>query len=77
MLSEDEAAHILGSQANLWCEYVQDEDTAEYMLLPRLAALAESVWTPVAVKDWGHFSSRLQQHLPLLQEMGYKYRPLS
>jgi N-acetyl-beta-hexosaminidase len=44
MLSEDEAAHILGSQANLWCEYVQDEDTAEYMLLPRLAALAESVW---------------------------------
>uniref|UniRef100_A0A383VT24 beta-N-acetylhexosaminidase n=1 Tax=Tetradesmus obliquus TaxID=3088 RepID=A0A383VT24_TETOB len=77
MLSEDEAAHILGSQANLWCEYVQDEETAEYMLLPRLAALAESVWTPVAVKDWGRFSSRLQRHLPLLQQMGYKYRPLS
>ncbi|KAF6256580.1 hypothetical protein COO60DRAFT_1702275 [Scenedesmus sp. NREL 46B-D3] len=76
-LSEDEAAHILGSQANLWCEYVQDEETAEYMLLPRLAALAESVWTPVSMKDWGCFSSRLQEHLPLLQQLGYKYRPLS
>ena len=44
VLSEAEAAHILGSQANLWTEYVADEATAEYMLLPRLAALAESVW---------------------------------
>jgi hypothetical protein len=44
VLTEDEAAHILGSQANLWTEYVADEATAEYMLLPRLAALAEAVW---------------------------------
>jgi hypothetical protein len=33
--------------------------------------------TPVAAKDWGCFSSRLQQHLPLLQQLGYKYRPVS
>jgi len=44
MLSESEASHILGSQANLWTEYVADEATVEYMLLPRLAALAEAVW---------------------------------
>lgn len=44
VLTDDEAAHILGSQANLWTEYVADEATAEYMLLPRLAALAEAVW---------------------------------
>lgn len=44
VLSDAEAAHILGSQANLWTEYVADEATAEYMLLPRLAALAEAVW---------------------------------
>jgi hexosaminidase len=44
VLTEAEAAHILGSQANLWTEYVADEATAEYMLLPRLAALAEAVW---------------------------------
>ncbi|WIA17432.1 hypothetical protein OEZ85_014282 [Tetradesmus obliquus] len=43
----------------------------------QLESREESVWTPVAVKDWGRFSSRLQQHLPLLQQMGYKYRPLS
>lgn len=44
VLSEAEAARILGSQANLWTEYVADEATAEYMLLPRLGALAEAVW---------------------------------
>lgn len=43
-LTEAESARVLGSQANLWCEYVQDEETAEYMLLPRLAAMAEAVW---------------------------------
>lgn len=44
VLTDAEASHILGSQANLWTEYVSDEATAEYMLLPRLAALAEAVW---------------------------------
>jgi hypothetical protein len=44
VLNEDEMQRVLGSQANLWTEYVPDEETAEYMLLPRLAALSEAVW---------------------------------
>jgi hypothetical protein len=36
--------HILGGQANLWTEYVPDEATVEYMLLPRLSAMAEALW---------------------------------
>jgi hexosaminidase len=43
-LTSDEAARVLGSQANLWTEYVPDENTAEYMLLPRLLAMAEALW---------------------------------
>jgi hexosaminidase len=35
---------VLGGQANLWTEYVPDQDTAEYMLLPRLLAMAEALW---------------------------------
>jgi hexosaminidase len=35
---------VLGGQANLWTEYVADQDTAEYMLLPRLLAMAEALW---------------------------------
>lgn len=34
------------SQANLWTEFVDNEGTAEYMLLPRLAAMAEALWSP-------------------------------
>ena len=36
---------ILGGQANLWTEYIQTPEQAEYMLLPRLCALAETVWS--------------------------------
>ncbi|MCK7477156.1 MAG: family 20 glycosylhydrolase [Candidatus Moduliflexus flocculans] len=45
-LTEDEAGHVLGGQANLWTEYISDGKHAEYMALPRLAALAEAVWSP-------------------------------
>jgi len=44
-LTEQEAKHILGAQANLWTEYISTTDYAEYMLLPRLAALSEVIWT--------------------------------
>ncbi len=43
-LSPAEIEHIKGGQANLWTEYVADETTAEYMLLPRLCAMAEALW---------------------------------
>ena len=39
-------------QANLWTEYISDELTVEYMLLPRLCALAETLWSPKASRDW-------------------------
>jgi hexosaminidase len=43
-LSPSQECRVLGSQANLWTEYVPDEATAEYMLLPRLCAMAEVLW---------------------------------
>lgn len=45
-LTPDEAEHILGAQANLWTEYITTTTHAEYMIFPRLLALAEVVWTP-------------------------------
>jgi hexosaminidase len=59
VLTEAEAAHILGGQANLWTEYVPDGKHAEYLVLPRLAALAEVVWTPKARRSWDDFASRV------------------
>ena len=63
-------------QANVWTEYISDEATVEYMLLPRLAALAETVWSPPQLRDWGSFLRRLKEQLPHLEARNLTYRPL-
>jgi hexosaminidase len=50
---------ILGTQAQLWSEYLQDMKKVEYMAFPRLAALAETAWTPHAAKNYDDFRRRL------------------
>jgi len=59
-LSPEQARHVLGGQANLWTEYVPTTGQAEYMLLPRLSALAEVVWSPRQLRNWEDFAHRLQ-----------------
>ncbi|MBK9981893.1 MAG: beta-N-acetylhexosaminidase [Saprospiraceae bacterium] len=72
-LSEAEARHILGAQGNLWTEYIDSPEKAEYMAYPRAIALAEVLWTPVDRKNWDEFSVRLKQHLDRLDGMGVHY----
>lgn len=60
-LTTDEAAHILGAQANLWTEFVHTPQHAQYMLIPRMAAMAEVGWTAKDRRDWGSFKARLGQ----------------
>lgn len=43
-LSPDEAAYILGGQANLWTEYIPNMQQLEYMTYPRALALAQALW---------------------------------
>ncbi len=62
-LNEDEKNHILGAQANLWTEYILDGKHVEYMVLPRMAALAEVQWTMPEKKDYHNFATRLPQLL--------------
>ncbi|MCE5256337.1 MAG: family 20 glycosylhydrolase, partial [Spirochaetaceae bacterium] len=61
-LSEKEAAHILGGQANLWSELLYFGRQAEYMLFPRLCALSEVFWSPRRKRDFEDFSVRLETH---------------
>jgi|EP00193_Tetraselmis_chui_P008960 N-acetyl-beta-hexosaminidase len=75
-LSDEEQAHVLGGQANVWTEYISDEATVEYMLLLRLCALAEAVWTPKDRKCWDDFRLRLRDHVKHLDRMGVRYRGL-
>jgi len=69
-------ANVSTVQANVWTEYISDEATVEYMLLPRLAALAETVWSPPQLRDWGSFLRRLKEQLPHLDARNLTYRPL-
>ncbi len=73
VLSNEEGKHVLGSQANLWTEYIPSYEQAEYMVLPRLPALAEVLWTPKTQRNWKSFTSRLQPHLFAFEQKGMHY----
>jgi hexosaminidase len=75
-LTAAEGRHVLGAQAQMWTEYVPDPRHAEYMIFPRLCALAEVVWTPRDRKDFTDFTARLATHLRRLSILDVNYRPL-
>ena len=73
-LSAQEAKHVLGSQGQLWTEYMPDPKRVEYMAWPRLIALAEVLWSPVETRDLASFKSRLETHLKRLAILDVNYR---
>jgi hexosaminidase len=52
---------VLGGQANVWTEYIPNYDHLEYMVFPRIAAMAEAVWSNPESKDLLGFYNRLEQ----------------
>ena len=76
-LTAEEAKHILGVQANLWTEYIPTPEHAEYMIYPRLLALAEVAWTLPERKNWDNFKRRVNAQIPFLQSKGYQPFTLS
>ncbi len=82
-LNAEEAKHILGAQANLWTEYILSPEHLEYMVLPRMSALSEVVWSEPQIKDstagragFDNFKSRLQKLVLRFEFKNYNYRPL-
>ncbi|MDR3047546.1 MAG: beta-N-acetylhexosaminidase [Bacteroidales bacterium] len=72
-LTDEEAKFVKGGQANLWAEFISNTAHAEYMLLPRLSALAEAVWTPKREKNWDNFITKLPTQKQRLKILGYNY----
>ena len=72
MLTADEQRCILGVQANLWIEYIATWPHAEYMLLPRLSALAEVGWS-LDRKDYGDYLRRVRRLAKIYDACGYNY----
>ena len=65
--------NILGTQANLWAEHVGSTEHSEYMLFPRLLALAEISWTADNLKNWDNFINRTQAFMKRLDVMKVNY----
>ena len=73
VLNPEEQKYIVGVQANLWTEYISTFSQAEYMLLPRLAALSEIQWSSADKKNYECFLSRLPRMVQLYDVKQYNY----
>ncbi|RJX74474.1 beta-hexosaminidase [Vibrio sinensis] len=65
---------ILGIQCALWCEIIIHQSRIDYMVFPRLSAIAEVGWTQKSHRHWEDYLSRLKGHLTLLDKQDVKYR---
>jgi hexosaminidase len=72
-LTPEEKKYIIGAQANVWSEYIPSTQQVEYMVLPRMAALAEVQWTEPEKKNYKEFASRLPQLMNIYQRDGLNY----
>lgn len=72
-LSDEKQKYILGAQANLWTEYITTEAQVEYMILPRMTALSEVVWSASETKDWNDFKSRFKRLSKTYDAMDLNY----
>ncbi|WP_326817204.1 beta-N-acetylhexosaminidase [Streptomyces sp. NBC_01762] len=77
-LTEEAAGHILGTQANVWTEVMQNRSRVDYQVFPRLAAFAEVAWSALpapADRDFADFERRMTAHYARLDALGVEYRP--
>ncbi len=72
-LAADKRSHILGLQANVWTEHMRTFARVQHAVFPRLAALAETAWSPREKKDWDGFAARLPSQLQRYRAMGIGY----
>ncbi|MFJ8658624.1 beta-N-acetylhexosaminidase [Streptomyces sp. NPDC093795] len=77
-LSPEAAAHILGTQANVWTEVMENRARIDYQVFPRLAAFAEVAWSALpapGARDYAGFERRMETHYRRLDALGVDYRP--
>ena len=73
-MSDEDAKRLFGAQANVWTEFIKTEPYFQYMVFPRMDALAEITWTPREKKNFTHFQQRLQTQLKRYDRQNINYR---
>lgn len=66
-------AKYMGVQANFWTEWVEEPQVVQYLMLPRLAAVAEAGWTPAEKRDYNDFLKRMQGEAKYYRLKGVDY----
>ena len=69
----DLQSKYLGVQANFWTEWVEESEVVQYLMLPRLAAVAEAGWTPAEKRDYSDFVKRIQGEAEYYDLKGMDY----
>lgn len=72
-LTTEQKKHIIGVQANLWTEYISTFHYAEYMLMPRIAALCETQWMKPEQKNYESFLKRMEPLIEIYKSNNYNY----
>ena len=72
-LTKEEQQYIKGVQANLWTEYIPVFSQVQYMVLPRLGAVAEVQWTDPSKKDYKGFLRRVPHLVAVYDCYGWNY----
>lgn len=73
-ISPQEKAKIKGIQCALWCELTHNQSRFEYMIYPRLLAIAEVCWSAKSKRNWIDFKTRLKGQQLYLDRLGINYR---
>lgn len=72
-LSAGESQHVMGAQGNVWTEFIPTTSHLEYMVLPRMLALSEVLWTSKENRNWEDFNRRLQSRFKVFDQKGINY----
>ena len=72
-LTPEQAKYIKGVQANAWSEYLDNPAKAEYMLFPRMFALAEIAWSKKSLRNYPEFLKRLRLQDVMLKQLKVNY----
>ncbi len=75
-LTDQERTRIIGTQCQVWTEYLAGSREVGYMLFPRMCAFAERAWGSPKT-SYQEFLGRLRPHLERIDALGLNYRPLS
>jgi hexosaminidase len=73
-LTASQQNRIRGVQANVWTEYLRTPEKIEYMVFPRILAMAEVAWSEQAQRQFNHFEQRIAPHYPRLSAQKIAYR---